>query len=392
MNFSRLYHSYDHYFPSISFLLVSINCASATIGLLYLQKEFDVGFQYLPGVAAALYFIHRALFSNHFKSSFTANEMWVAAFVFSTGLSITMHAILGMDVIDQNNVSSFDYTIAMWGIGLFYLFAGAASKLLLDYYKLKVALNNFNFSHLLIAEWVVFLLVGSYAFAGRYFRTLIIIVAVVALFSLQGRSSTLFTATSFMLFGLLTERSRFLVTLALGATILGLLYYFVPIETLVEDTNQFQLDRMLLTEDTLDDSLEDRTSILWFSISHLPTMAWFGDPTFLAEKAFTMGSYIHNLLSVWQFFGLIPLIIMVVMIFKSLRIMLRTILSGSPSVMDEAAAILLIYATISVIFSKSIVFHWIWFSVGYWMLLYPAAAKVKSKAPSFRRRKRRFRF
>lgn len=408
MNWRKLFR-YTHYVASIPpFYFVVITCASATIGILYRQNLFTFPFQYFPFYAGLLYFVGRIAFIRAESLAVSKNEMYGYAFVGSTGLALVIQSAMGMDFVDQSNQSSWDYTFAMWAFGIAFLFAGAAcnqnrqgksllislfllalvviplfkateGKLLLDYTQMRTNLGMDDFTHLAIAEWVVFLLIGSYAFANEKFRPLIVLISLFCLFSLQGRSSTFFTIIAFFVYGFIHEGRKHLVAVLVMTAIAALAYFFLPIEELIFDADQGSIERMTLSGEDADVSLQGRFEIIDVSINHLPQAALVGDPTFLAREAQSMGSYIHNLLSLWQFFGVVPFLIMIVVLIKSLRKMFTLAGSGRVSVMDEFASVLLIYSVISVIFSKSIVFYWIWFVVGYWMLDYSAGKRKRKR-------------
>ena len=146
---------------------------------------------------------------------------------------------------------------------------------------------------------------------------------------------------------------------------------------------------MLLSEGE-DGSLNARGDLFIKSLEHLPKSILYGDPTYIAYEAGSMGSYIHNILSMWQFFGLLPFILILVIYARALLIMKNRMEKGDLTVMEEFACMILIYSSVSIVLSKSVVFYWMWFSAGYWMLLYsPLIKKDKKNKRRRRRRKRR---
>jgi len=333
------------------------------------------------------------------KLVLTTNELLAFSFIGFTAVAIAGQSILAMDVVDQENVSSWSYTVSLWFFSVSYFFAGAActhalykksnlvavtmvllvvvplwfaleGTLFLDYYRMGQELGNPAFSHLYISEWCVFFFIGAYGFASPALRPVIVVVAVASLFSLQGRSSTVLTFATFFIYSFLIDGRKAIFTVSGVILLAAVAYFYLPIEDIVFSSDERRLDRMLLSDEEADSSLEGRADIFWFSLNHLPKSIPFGDPTFIAIKAHRMGSYIHNLLSMWQFFGLIPFLLMVVMLYRGLRMMWKKIKYGQLTVMEEIACMLLIYATISVALAKSINFYWLWFAVGYWMLKY----------------------
>ncbi len=401
-------------------ILIFVNCASATIGLLYLQEPFDVGFQYLPGIAALAYFTSRSLYSLDYGVNISRNEVLAYLFVFSTAISVAVQISLGIDAIDSDGLSALDYTVAMWVFNMFHFFAGAACNrasykksdivaivllllvvipyitapkagLFFDYWLLRQATGLENFTHLTISEWCVFFFVGAFAFASDKLRPIVIITSVICLFGMQGRSSTVFSLFTFLLFWLLTGKKKVVFTyICVGAVAVILLLLSPASEQLLSE-NDRALERMLL--DSEDSSLEARANIFWESLQYLPKMILYGDPSYIALEAGRMGSYIHNILSMWQFFGLAPFVLILILLTRSLLVMRNRLIKGNLSVMEEIACMLLIYASVSVVFSKSVVFYWLWFAVGYWMLQYAGKGMHSRKQPKniTKKRKRRSR-
>lgn len=418
LDWKRLYVQTDKFSRSQGYIAICIICAVSTIGLLYIQEQINFPTQYLATYAAALYFVGRLAFALRYRLTIGRDEGILLSLIILMIVSLTMQSVMGLDFIDQNGVSSHDYTLSMWAFAMFYLFAGASCNrakhskslvvalvlmglalipivkaadggLLLMYWQIGINLGIEGFSHLNIAEWVVFLLIGAYAFAKPLLRPVIVVLALYCLFALQGRSSTFFTIVTFIVFGLLTQGKKSLYTWVGIAVVAAAAYAFLPIEQLFYEADEKSIERMLLSQDEEDGSLAGRSEVLGLSLGLLPKAAAFGDPTILAREMQQMGSYIHNILSMWQFFGLIPFLLLVYVIFISLIKMYKTIASKQYSVMDEMAALLLIYSTISVIAAKSIVFYWIWFSIGYWMLSYSYETHGKKKSKGKRRRRSR---
>ena len=417
LNWGWLYEKTDSFIKWQGYPAICIISGVSTVALLYVQQQTDLPVQYLALYAAVLYFVGRIAFAVRYKLTFSKNELLLFALVASTVVSLALQFAFGVDFADQDGVSSQSYTIAMWAFSMFYLFAGAAcsralyekstiislillglvlvpilkaadGNLLLDYTGLRYALGMDGFTHLSIAEWVVFLLMGSYAFSKPVMRPLVIVVAVYCLFALQGRSSTAFTILTFIVFGLLNEGKRSLYTWAGIALVAFAAYLVLPIEEMFFDANQGSVDRMLLSQEGEDGSLAGRAEVMGIAMSSLPSQALYGNPAFLAKELHQMGSYIHNILSMWQFFGALPFFLMVAILVRSLIKMYRKVQDKSLSVMDEMASLLLIYSSVSVLLSKSIVFYWVWFSMGYWMLSYSYETHGVSNRSKKKRRSR----
>lgn len=417
MSFHRLYPAIAAATKTPGFYLVVINALSATIGILYLKDPFDSVFQYLPGIAGLLFLLDRFVFGFSHKFSVSVNELLGYSLILATAVALVGQKALGMDVIDQENVSSWSYTFFMWVFNVFHFFAGASchrvkqkksntvavvfllfvavplwfaldGKLFLDYYQMRIDLENPSFSHLYISEWCVFLFICAYGFSHGALRPVVIVITFVCLFSLQGRSSTFLAFSSMLMFLFLLDGKRAILTSVGIVLTAALVFWLAPVNEILLDSNTGKLERMILTDNVNDSSAEGRSQIMQMSAKHLPNSILFGDPTFIAEEAHRMGSYMHNGLSMWQFFGLLPFLLMVVILVRANLSMWRRIRAGNLTVMEEIASVLLIYVSVSVLLSKSINFYWLWFAMGYWMLIFtkkPSSGRYRSK-----RRKLRF--
>ena len=397
MNWRKASSSIRRVLAFPNFIFVFISCANASVGLLYIQQDIQWGAQYMPVAAAAAYFVSRLLYAFEKGLKISRNEILGYAFIISTAVSLALQTSLGVDATDTEGISALDYTTGMWTFNMLYFFAGAAciparyrksdiiaiilvllvlipflaapkQVIFLDYWEMRQRLQFNSFTHLNISEWCVFILISAFAFASDRLRPIILVVTFVVLFGLQGRSSTVFTPFSMLVFWVLTGGKRVIFIYGCIAVIAVGVFVLTPVSDLLMDSNESALERMLISED--DSSLEGRRAIFEESLQNLPKSILYGDPTYIAVEAGRMGSYIHNLLSMWQFFGLIPFVLIIIVLIRSLLVMRRRLMIGNLSVMEEIACMLLIYVAISVVLAKSVVFYWLWFAAGYWILQY----------------------
>jgi len=99
------------------------------------------------------------------------------------------------------------------------------------------------------------------------------------------------------------------------------------------------------------------------------------------------GTYIHNLLSAWQFFGFFVFLGIALALLYCLHRAMTT-LKHNPTTTDVFGAFMVIYVIISMIVGKSVMYNLLWFVLGFWMLK-PALLAGKSSAKRMRKRRRR---
>ena len=232
---------------------------------------------------------------------------------------------------------------------------------LISYYDLAES-GTEGVNHLLIAELIVLLSFYCFAFSGYWFRSFVIANAALLLFAAGGRS-TLYFGLLVMLAAVLRTGSKVSGVLIVGSVILSLVvaFFFVGI-----DSGDTLVARMLFSDGlSKDDSFSGRDEVLRSSLSNLPEQFLFGDPTLFVSQFGTIGSYVHNIISAWQFFGFFPFALLVyILIFNARKIAKLDLRTADP--VTIFGVLCFSYATLGVIFSKFIGFPALWFSLGFW--------------------------
>lgn len=234
------------------------------------------------------------------------------------------------------------------------------SGYLVDYYYIRTMHNDYTLTHLSVGDYVVFLLIFLGLFSRLNFILWAVISSVLIIF-FGGRSSFYFMIISFLLIGFLNlikyKKVKysyiFYASFSLITLLLVLIYFFN--ESKILENNL--ISRMLLVGGLDNDfSINERKYIFSKSLENLIYQMPFGDASFIANTFGNMGNYIHNVLSVWQFYGFTAFVIILIIMIR-LSILINKV--------NPYINILLCYTLLCLIFSKQINFYLFWLVVGF---------------------------
>lgn len=312
----------------------------------------------------------------------------------SLALSIFLQSIFLKDLIDSFGRSSLGYSRTIFFYGVCWFACGAViqrleiaeSKIwsfaILIFLSTAIAVNldggfiisyttlgegrgdGMELNHLILGESVIFLLILSFSLAPPAWRILPFVLSLPILFSLGGRGALLNYILAIGFHLLLITRSRrlwpYIVLLAGFALLFGLNLFAL-------DTNDSSISRMLLLEGvSVDGSAQTREIQFAAGFNALADQLLMGDPTFLTRTFGSMGTYMHNIFSAWQFFGFFPFAGFVfLMIWSGIYILrFRKIFDG---VVSNFGVIIFLYGAFSILTTKSIGYYSFWFALGFWL-------------------------
>lgn len=229
----------------------------------------------------------------------------------------------------------------------------------------KLTTNNLNdANHILFSENAIITLFIAYAATPNRFKAVAFIGALYIIFAGGGRSSLFIGIVAFLFYESL-----------LGSKTLSITYTIILIGASLFILNVDDSDlikRMLFTDGlTTDDSFVGRIDQLEQGLGQLSEQALWGNVTLIATQTGNIGNYIHNILSAWQFYGLAGFILCLTNAYRSNAKMYLTCKQESASFNDSAFALILIYATISIILTKVVAFGTFWLALGYWTFAKP---------------------
>jgi len=358
----------------------------------------------IPAIALATWFIYSATSGTFSVSRSTFN--YSALLLLLPVLSVSLQSIFLTDVIDEFERSSLAFVReihvfnAVWlmiGVALgsiplrkkplfplilFLIFAFFIIQnldgLSLDYARLRSSNDVERFSH----QWISynFLICAVLLYSqlnNRLARTAVIVATLTCQVFVGGRTILLLTTLVFFYiegFTLGAEGSKrrplktlsmSIGTLAIVALAIVLLYLRDP------DT---VLRAFALNELQHDKSLIERDAALQIGLANLPRQFWIGDPTLVSTSTGSLGLYIHNALSGWQFYGFPFFVAFCVSLVHCLRKALRLKRKGSDDASFRFKFTLFLIALGGAITSLSVTHYFLWFTIGLCLARHPTQA------------------
>jgi hypothetical protein len=236
--------------------------------------------------------------------------------------------------------------------------------MVLSYGDLSMESGFENLNHTYVAGSFLFFVFLSYSSASTTFiRAIIFPVSAFILFTVGSRSVLLGGLATLVVFEYFWG-SRKLLFVYLIIAIFSL-YLLLPHLNRVFYGSDLLL-RMLITDGLYDSSLIARIEIFRESLAELPSQAFFGDVGFLVRQFGSLGSYMHSVVSAWQFYGVIPFSFFLYFYFKSIKTV-TTIPRESLDVITSFGILNIMYA-ILMLASYSVLSYYLWFGIGFWYL------------------------
>lgn len=185
------------------------------------------------------------------------------------------------------------------------------------------------------------------------------------MFALGGRVAFFCYILAILIYELLSSNIykyliKFLFIAAIGV------YFFIMISTNLSDN--FQFNKLFLSDGLEgDESFKGRMQFFYdFSDGALSQIV-IGNPNFLINRHNDLGTYAHNILSLFQFYGLIPFIVIMYCLFFIIKKIYVLKLHKSDDVLIRFGILFFIYTFTSVLLGKAILFSSLWFILGFWL-------------------------
>ena len=135
-------------------------------------------------------------------------------------------------------------------------------------------------------------------------------------------------------------------------------------------------DRFFSVFSNTDSSGEVRGELFRNNIIDLPNKILVGNPNYLIDRYNNLGEYIHNILSIWEFYGFVFFFIIVYVIFSNLKFLIRNKKDILRSSSGKFACFALIFVILSIVAAKSAFYYPFWFVLGFWFV-YRSFYKVR---------------
>lgn len=237
------------------------------------------------------------------------------------------------------------------------------SDFVIDYRLLNAGRSDgLEFNHLVLGETVGVLVLFAIAISQGYLRVVAIGLAVFVLFALGGRTALFsIVPTLLVFFAVKRQLTRYLPVLFFLVFVPLVFFLIVYADFILEST---ALSRMLIIGGLGDEnSFVLRSEFIKIGLHALPDQILFGDPTFLVDRLGTVGAYMHNILSAWQFWGFFTFFYILVCCLIVLIGFWRYPFLANDAVGDFAL-ITFLYGFVCVLSGKHVGFDLFWLGLG----------------------------
>jgi len=377
--------------------------------LLRISISFITMWLLSAGVAYLIYRFHQLLAG---KQSISQSEVLGFILVVLSFCAIALQHLNLREFVGEDGIQTLINVRTEWFLSMLWLFAGGAvatfnlkespalaiiilaltgiaffqgldEQLMVSYSAVNEVGVVEGISHLYLEKHVIFLLILAYCFSPKT-KWLVALAGLFLLFTMGGRTSLAVFAICLVGMNVGKRSLKNLIYLGiLGVIILFSLRYAV--QNQIIDIEDRRVMKMLFIGGVEEDSsFIARQQLLVNNLQFLDEQFLYGDPTIISQTTGSTGGYIHNILSVWQYYGFFVFAcVSLILIFSLRRMIVLKSINPTPKVIF--GSFFLMYVTISVILAKAANWDLLWFMLGFWTLL--PAMNVKR-----RRRYRRSRY
>lgn len=286
-----------------------------------------------------------------------------------------------------NNIVSFSQGIIAWlfiGAGFYFSF----QKTKIVFYFLFFIFLSFIFSikgigvinhgnlmtqggafytHLISSTYIFYIIFLCHIFLKNPFNYAFFIFSCLLLYMTGGRADLFIYILTIFIFGIFFKKNknyfRFIFSVIFSIVLFILFINISDYDFLGENLNRLISLIFLESNDT---SYLERNEFLHDSLFDLKNYIFIGDPNYLIFKYNDLGKYIHNLLSLWQFYGFLFFFFIIFTLILIIKKIKRDISGENYSF----GVLIFIFSLISVILAKSAFYYPFWFSVGYMLMFF----------------------
>lgn len=332
---------------------------------------------------------------NHFSAVHKSNLLFYSLLSFLITIPFIQYILLG-NRVDSYSRGSFYYVIIISSLAISWLMAGIClsgfenldkkakfflySSLLIvislmfssftdglfvDYYYLSsLRSDDIKIQHLSLTEPITFIIFLFLAanYNGIY-KFIALLVFFFILFSLGGRTAFFCALMAFFIFEIISGKFLYVISNIFLLCVVTIIFLG---NTAVSD-NAFY--KKLFFQDGLgsDESFQGRKEFLSDFFENIVNQLAFGNPNILIDRHNDLGTYSHNLLSVIQFYGIIPFIIIVYCFYFFTKKIILLKIYKSQNILNKFGILMLIYVVLSVITGKAVLYAPLWFVIGFWL-------------------------
>jgi hypothetical protein len=234
--------------------------------------------------------------------------------------------------------------------------------LVIDYNELPSnSQNEISSNHLLAGPYFYIVIILAYSFAHDRVRKLAFMASLALFFMLGGRADLIIFVLSVISFSFLKDFStkKIIFTTLLVSLIVLIIF---SSSGFILDSPAMQ--RMVFNQGISSDrSLIQRIDQLYAGISGLKQQFLFGNINFLVQSSGSFGAYIHNGLSVWQFYGFfVFMFVFYLLVAGFFRV--KSIVNSSDDAVGTFVVLLFLSSIFGLLLAKSVTYVILWVSIG----------------------------
>ena len=280
------------------------------------------------------------------------------------------YILLGYVFVSRGGIKhSNKLSVVLQSLILLLILNNLNGNLVVDYQSLQdnISYKEISANHLLAGPYFYVLLIFSYSLAYGKWKIINFALSVMILFALGGRADlALFVLSVFfceLLKGISIPRVLFFLLISLPFfIIIFCMAYIIPSSNLAENNPLVQ--RMLLSGGMSSDaSWSERIELLYMGLEGLKEQLAVGDVSYLIESRGGLGFYIHNILSVWQFYGFFVFVLIVCMLIQGF-FRIKFLAKHTSGTMSTFLILMFLSTILGLIFAKSVTYVILWISIG----------------------------
>lgn len=252
--------------------------------------------------------------------------------------------------------------ISFLGILMF----GSLNGIFVDYYYLtSIRMDDIKIHHLSLTEPLTYILFLFLALGyTSKLKWIYIFITIFTFLSLGGRTAFFCLILTIFLYELFLS-NIFIFKIKI---IFFMLMSIFSLSFLNLENNIF-FDKIFFKDGLSSDaSFKGRLEFLLEFFEGFIGQVAIGNPNFFIYKHNDFGTYTHNILSIFQFYGLGLFILIIFTIFYIVKNILNYKIIYSKNLLDIFGSLMLIYVILSMLVGKSVLFGPFWFILGFFLL------------------------
>lgn len=234
-------------------------------------------------------------------------------------------------------------------------------------YQFLTSLRNddIKIHHLSLTEplMLIFFMVLAFLYNTKI-KWIAILIILFFMFALGGRVAFFCYILTILIYEFLSSRVYNYLPKLLFMVVVGI-YVFLSLSTSLND--DFEFNKLFLSSGIENDE-SFRGRMLFFKDfgEGVLNQVVIGNPNFFIIHHNDLGTYAHNILSLFQFYGLIPFIIIVfslLFIVKKIYVLKLYLIDD---ILIKFGILFFIYTFFSILVGKAVLFSSLWFMLGFW--------------------------